>query len=280
MHLMKKILIPTDFSDKARKALDYALAWFSDISVDFYILHVSPPKKDESFYDETYVLTQKPEPSTSVLRRLKKEIEYCEKRSLNPGHRFIPVSHERSLIGAMRYLVYEEKIDFIFMSTRGGSKTHREGVGSKTYEVISKVKCPIFIIPEGARYEHFKNIALVTDYNNWEKERMFIGLYETLLTKQARLHILEIKNKDRGLSPHQMETKNFLMDLLKNVESDFKTLAASHIDQEIQQSIDELAIDLIVIVGRNINFVRRLLFRPDSAKVSYQFKTPFLVLHE
>lgn len=277
---MKKILIPTDFSDKARRAMEYALAWFSDISVEFYILNVTPPKKEDSFYDETYVLTQKPLPSTHVTRKLKKEVDYCKKLSHNPGHKFIPVSYEQTLVGAMRYLVYEKEIDFIFMSTRGSSKSARDGMGSRTYEVISKVKCPVFVIPEQVDYSRFKNVALVTDYNNWEKERMFVGLYETLLVKQASLYILEIKNKDQGLSPLQTETKNFLIDLLKNVESGFRTLSNNRIDLEIQECIDELNIDLIMIVGRNINFVRRLLFQPESSSVNYHLRTPFLVLHE
>ena len=47
---MKHILIPTDFSENSHNAIQYAVEYFSDVPVRFYILHVS--YQNSSFKEE------------------------------------------------------------------------------------------------------------------------------------------------------------------------------------------------------------------------------------
>ena len=49
---MKKIILPTDFSDNAYNAIRYAVQLFKDVETTFYLLHTYTP----AIYQTEYVL--------------------------------------------------------------------------------------------------------------------------------------------------------------------------------------------------------------------------------
>ena len=49
---MKKILVPTDFSDNATNAIRYAVYLYKDVECTFYLLHTYSP----AIYQAEYVL--------------------------------------------------------------------------------------------------------------------------------------------------------------------------------------------------------------------------------
>lgn len=276
---MKNILIPTDFSLNARNALRYALSYFGSFSANFYILHVDSSDKSAVEAPSSFTITLE-QNSSSVKELLKKEVEFCKEYSTNNQHKFIPLVCHKSLVDSVRSCVKERSIEYIVMGTHGASKTINNKIGSTTYEIISKVKCPTIAVPEEAVYKDFKNIALPTDYNNWDKNRMFINLYETIVFKKANLHILQIRNNKYGWTYLQEDTKNFLIDLLRKVNFELHTLPNKAIDVNMQEFITQLDIDMIALVGRNINFVQKLLFQPKAKEINYKQKVPFLILHD
>lgn len=277
---MKNILIPTDFSINARNALHYALSYFGDNAVNFYILHVDNADIDNAESDDSFLLTLDKGKQTATKQLLQKEINFCKESSENPTHNFVPLLSDQSLVEAVRDCISEKEIEYIVMGTRGASKTIDNKIGSFTYEIISKVKCPTIIVPSQATYYSFKNIALLTDFNNWNKNQMFINLYETLIFKKVDLHILQIHNEYHGWTHLQEDTKDFLIDLLRRVNYKLHSLPNDDIDLNIQDYIHKLDIDMIALVGRNINFVQRLLFQHKSADITYRLKVPFLILHD
>lgn len=274
---MKNILIPTDFSTNARNAIRYAISYHADIFVNFYFLHSTALQTGDLLTDEFQLTLQ---PKTDVQKRLQEEIQYAQKLSINVNHQFFSILQEQPLINAIRATIDKKQIDYIIMGTRGESDSPSEKVGSNTYEVISKVKCPTIIIPENITHKNFHHIGLVTDYNNWNENRMFTSLFETLLYKKAELHILEKQNESINWTSLQQNNKNILTQLFKKVKYDFHTLSTSELNQTIQDIIDQLQLDMIVLVGRNINFIQRLVFKPESQQHSYRFKVPFLILHD
>src|SRR5690625_1723222 len=277
---MKNILIPTDYSINARNALQYALSYFGDIAVNFYILHVDNADISKIKSEDGFLLTLDKDKQTSTKKLLQKEVDFCKKSSENPTHNFVPFFSDQSLVEAVRECISKKEIEYIVMGTRGASKTLDNKIGSFTYEIISKVKFPTIIVPSQAIYYNFKNIALLTDYNNWDKNKMFVNLYETLIFKKVNLQILQIHNKHHGWTHLQADTKDFLIDLFRRVDYKLYSLTNEDIDLNIQYYITKLDIDMVAFVGRNINFVQQLLFQPKPEDITYRLKVPFLILHD
>ncbi len=277
---MKNILIPTDFSQNARNALRYALAYFPETAVNFYILHIEHFENNNLEGQENFTLTLSPKTLSETQKSLQKEIDFCKKKSTNPLHNFIPLISDKSLVKAIRNCVKENEIDYIVIGTRGASERKCKNIGSVSYEIISKVKCPTIVVPKKAIYKNFKNIALPTDYNHWDKNKMYINLYETLFLKKAKLHILQIQNKNQSLTNIQENSKSFLTDLIKKINYSLYSIPNHKIEKKLQTYIDKVDINMIVIVGRNVNYVHRLLFQPKSEDIPYRLNTPFLILHD
>src|SRR5690554_7688416 len=76
---MMNVLIPTDFSENSKNAMRYAMDFFADCSVRFYMLHVSSPnsalqKRQQKALQST-LSSEKP---TSIAEILEEEVKHYQ----------------------------------------------------------------------------------------------------------------------------------------------------------------------------------------------------------
>lgn len=279
---MMNILIPTDFSENAQNAIAYALAYFSDVAVNFYILHVShthtSTKEEEQELFSDFDTEMQTVQSTSAT--LREEIRKFQIRSQNPAHSFFPLHENLNLVEAIRKNVIEKEIDYISMGTKGTTKINGGEMGSNTCDVITKVKCPILVIPENAKFNGIKNIAFLTDYNCIYRNKIITRLSETLDLHRSPLRVLHIKAQNTGLTAAQTDNKGFLHYFFKDKKHSFHFVENKELEIGIQDFVETWDISLVSIVAKNLNLIQRLLLRPAIKSVSYSLNVPFLVLHE
>ncbi len=279
---MKNILIPTDFSENSHNAIRYALEYYSDIPVNFYILHVSNQNSNfkeveqENFSD----FNNEMQTVQGALTFLKEEIKTFQLLSKSQDHKFFPLHENLNLVEAIRKQVTEKEIDYILMGTKGNSKINRSEMGSNTCDVITKVKCPILVIPENAKFNGIKNIAFLTDYNCIYRNKVISTLSETLSLHRAPLRVLHIKAQNTGLTASQTDNKGFLHYFFKEIKHSFHFVENKDLEIGIQDFVETWEISLVSIVAKNLNFIQRLLLRPALKTGSYTANVPFLVLHE
>lgn len=279
---MKNILIPTDFSENSHNAINYALRYFAQEPVNFYFLHVSSEaaSQDQILDGGHYASGENLPTVQGTAALMKEEIKTCQLLAKNSGHRFFPVHESITLVEAIRKQVVEKEIDYILMGTRGNSRRNGGEMGSNTCDVITKVKCPIIVIPESARFKGIRNIGFVTDYNCIFRNKVISRLSETLEAHGAPLRILHIKSKSLGLTPAQTDNKGFLHYFFKEKKHSFHFVENKDLETGIQDFIDTWDVDMVSIVAKNLNFIQRLLLRPAAEKIVFEAKVPFLVLHE
>lgn len=279
---MMNILIPTDFSENEQNAIAYALAYFSDVAVNFYILHVShthtSTKEEEQELFSDFDTEMQTVQSTSAT--LREEIRKYQIRSQNPAHSFFPLHENLNLVEAIRKNVIEKEIDYILMGTKGTTKINGAEMGSNTCDVITKVKCPILVIPENAKFNGIKNIAFLTDYNCIYRNKIITRLSETLDLHRSPLRVLHIKAQNTGLTAAQTDNKGFLHYFFKDKKHSFHFVENKDLEIGIQDFVETWDISLVSIVAKNLNLIQRLLLRPAVKSVSYSVNVPFLVLHE
>src|SRR5690606_35650649 len=167
----------------------------------------------------------------------------------------------------------------ILMGTKGASNGAHE-VGRNTFEVITKVKCPVIVIPERAKFRGIKNILFPTDYNCIYKDRVVDTVFETWKLHRANLRIANTKARNQKLSPYQIDNQRFLQEFLKEAEHSFHFLENKNIETGVQNFVDTWEIDIIALIAKNLNLLQRLLFRPSVEGITYHREIPFLVIHE
>ncbi|MCL5128785.1 MULTISPECIES: universal stress protein [unclassified Algibacter] len=279
---MKNILIPTDFSENAWNAIEYALRFFSKSACNFYILHVDT-SDDSRFHEKvpavggTKVSSIVKSPSKKLLQQTIKRI--IKSPYLNSNHRFYPVMDNNYIINSIRKQVAEKKIDFIVMGTRGESGLNNLAVGRNTGNVITKVKCTTLVVPENAKYVNMKEIAFPTDFSFFYHAETLQPMADIVEGNHAAVRALHINKNKADLNEDQKKNKEFLDDYFNNQEHSFHFLTNNDIEDAVQGFVENKQIDLIAMLAKNLNYFQKILFNPTTPKISYYTDVPFLVLH-
>ncbi|MDP3358965.1 MAG: universal stress protein [Lutibacter sp.] len=281
---MKNILIPTDFSENSWNAVKYALEFFKDTPCDFYLLHVtliynyasgeSPvmPLPAIEVIDKTILKQAK-----TNLKNLLKKIEFLPH---NPKHRFYTLNNYDYFIDAVKAHVAEKYIDLIVMGTKGASGLKKVMIGSNTGDLITRVKCPVLIVPENAVFKEIKEIAFPTDYHLFYQTKILNSILEFVKMNKSALRIVHIAKKDEEVTDFQFENKEFLKNFFAEEKHSFHRITNKKIEDGVQCFVESRDIDMIIMIAKNLNLFQRILFRPTVEEISYHTDIPFLVLHE
>jgi nucleotide-binding universal stress UspA family protein len=279
---MKHILIPTDFSENARNAVNYAISFFQDTAATFYLLHVSLAEdvNEEKYYYKLSENLGKEKIFYNPIKNLEEELKRAEAISSNTNHRFIVIHEYVDFIESIRHHVNEKAIDYIIMGTKGASENNGDMIGTNTGNVITKVKCSILVIPKKATYHPLRTVVFPTDFNIFYKNRILNTITEILKVKNTSLSILYISKRVKELTSLQQKNRDFLQEHLEDKSHEIFFITDESMEKAVDSFVQKNKADLIAMVAKNLNFFQRLLFKPTAEKISYHTKIPFLVLHE
>lgn len=280
---MKNILIPTDFSDNSWNAIKYALKLYKRTRCSFHLLHVSNVN--------TFIGGESPSISSSavvlekaVITDAKKNLQTLVKKidsiSLNIKHSFITHVEYGFLIDSIKDKVEENNIDLIIMGTKGASGIKEVIIGSNTGDVITRVKCPVLVVPEEAIYLKPREIAFPTDYNMSYSSKILDTLLNVARIHESSIRIVHIRKREEELTQSQETNKGILHDYFKDHDHSFHSITSNRLENALQFFTESRNIDMISMVAKNLNFFQQLLFKPTVEDISYHIKLPFLVLHE
>ena len=140
---MKKILFPTDFSQTAINAMEYAMRLFEHDFCKFYILHAYQQDIYESGVSITKEILNQVTKSASEnsQKELEKTLKIIKNTASNPKHTYKIISANNILIDEVDTIVDERDIDLIIMGTRGKTNNKKLTFGSHTLQVLKYVKC-------------------------------------------------------------------------------------------------------------------------------------------
>jgi nucleotide-binding universal stress UspA family protein len=281
---MKNILIPTDFSENSWNAVKYALEFFKNTTCDFYLLHVtliynyasgeSPimPLPTIEIIDKTILKQAK-----TNLKNLMKKIELLPH---NTKHHFYTLNNYDYFIDAVRSQVAEKNIDLIVMGTKGASGLKKVMIGSNTGDLITRVKCPVLIVPENAVFNKIEEIAFPTDYHLFYPTKILNSILEFVKMHNSALRVVHISKKEEDVTDFQLENKEFLKNFFAEEKHSFHRITNKKIEDGVQCFVESRDIDMIIMIAKSLNLFQRILFRPTVEEISYHTDVPFLVLHE
>jgi nucleotide-binding universal stress UspA family protein len=276
---MRKILIPTDFSENSINALKYALELFKYDFSEFFIMHAY---QDDIYADKALMAKETMSEVTKIISgRSKLQLEDILKQihdtSPNPRHTYNIVSSNSMLIDEADKIVDGENIDIIVMGTRGKTNDRKLTFGSHTLQVLRYVQCPVLAIPENYKHIQPRRILFPTDYMIPYKRRELKLLCEMASPYRAMIDMLYI-SKSEKLSLRQENNLNFIKELLRKNKINFKTVNDKSKTNAIYTYIKENNIDMLVMVNTRHSFLENILFQSTIDKISLYIDIPFLAL--
>jgi len=276
---MKKILLPTDFSDNAFNAITYALQLFKNETCTFYLLNIYTP----IVYDTEYIGYSSINPNLDEIYKknsitgLHKTEKRIKETFQNELHQFKQISSFNILTDEINDLVKKEAIDLIIMGTQGETGAKEVLFGSTTVRVIHRAKIPIIAIPSAYTFNKIENLLFPTDYDIDYKDEQLEWINYLAEKHQATLHIVHI-SKDDFLPADQKKKKVELTTKLQHQRCKFSLLEGKNIAKTIYKFEKENNIQLLAMISNKHSFFENLFFKQVIDEIGFHTKVPFLVI--
>ncbi|WP_025743243.1 universal stress protein [Aquimarina pacifica] len=276
---MKKILLPTDFSENAYNAIRYAVQFFRKETCTFYLLNTFTPVS----FNPGYML-ENPMPygmEDVAMINSKKEIAQLEEKIKeefdNPQHTFERISAFNMLVPEIKDTIEKYNIDLIVMGTKGATGAKEVFIGTHTMYTIKKVKCPVLAVPLGFEYEEPKEILFPTDYKVSVSNPFLPFLKNICDIHTSRIHLL---NAYYGtpLNTHQEEVREFLDAYFEKNAHIFHIAEGTDVIESVEDFQKMHIINLLVMVHNQHSFFENLLFKPVINQITFHANVPFLVI--
>jgi len=277
--MMKKILLPTDFSDNSWNAIKYALQLFKDDECIFYLLNTYTP----ILYSEDYILANPTlfdlaDDIKAVSTNGLKDIDNRIKQEFNnTKHSFSLISSFNTLIREIKELHKGNVMDYIVMGTKGATGAKEVLFGSNTVQVFKNAKCPVLAIPDDFDFEKPYDILFPTDYEvDFQKKHIQL-IIDITLSHQARINILNV-SLGYDLSEQQKLNKQKLEDYFKNITHFFHSVSNQTIASAITNFQLNVRINLLVMINNKHSFFENLFFKNVINQIGFHLNVPFLVI--
>lgn len=276
---MKNILIPTDFSDNAYRAIVYATSLYKNEVCTIHLLHTYTP----AIYQSEYLLHSPGQLGLGDIYKTESETRLDElKEKLisnyeNPNHQFVAHSAFSILMEAIDELVESKGIDLIVMGTQGATGAKEIFLGSSTVHTIKRAKCPVLAVPFNFEYENPGKILFPTDY---EIDYKTMLIKELLFISKMHNSIIDVMHvrSDYELDTERKKNKDKLDQLLQGTQHHFHELPDQGIIEAINTFQPKRNSNLLVMVKNKHSFLENLFLKPVINQIGFHTTIPFLVL--
>lgn len=273
MKITKTILLPTDFSANSLNAINYAISMFGDSKCRFILMNayrISPISIEE------YV-SKVPDFAKESEEGLKKMVKRVTKKFPRKKLTIETISKLGYPIDVMKKIIKRKNVDLAVMGTKGASGLKEVLVGSITSDAVKNLPCPVLAVPEKARYEPLKNIALAADLKGINNKMLFDPLISIGKNFSSEILIFHIRKKTPLTKKEKLE-KSKLKRLFGAVPHAFHIIEETNAIRGIENFIKARDIDMVAMVSRKQKLLKKIFSKSATEKLAMHTKIPLLAL--
>jgi nucleotide-binding universal stress UspA family protein len=242
--MIKKILVPTDFSESSFNALEIAITIAANYNALLQILHINdiiPESEESNSIGNAQKIFDAMAGNIQIKHGIKTEIIFAEGIV---GHVIVKT-------------VFENKTDLIIMGSHGISGARELFIGSNAYYVIKRANCPVLLIPEGNKWHTFERILFPVQQSVFSL-KLFEMFDHSILHNPGKCMVNIF-----GISSNKMD---------KN------TLQFSSKVDEVKTKYHGSKTDIAMSVSKNRNIAENVLVKAVQMKADLIVITPGLDL--
>lgn len=278
---MKKILVPTDFSACAEKAITFAVESAKILPVEIILLHALDIQGN--IYTDYMGVTKEYNQQLQnqffhKLNSIKNIIENTE------GVKAEAIVSRSSLKNAIAEVNDANDIELIVMGTLGATGIKKVFFGSNASSVIGDSNIPVLVIPPD--YEWKKPESFLFTTHHFERDPKILDfIFEISNLYLARVNAAVFSNEEKDSAEILMQRTNEIPEyetfIRKSYEEPLFTtqhIFGTHFIESLQNYITENNVDVLTMVFRKRDFLERVFNPSITRKMSYQTKIPLLAI--
>jgi nucleotide-binding universal stress UspA family protein len=275
---MKTILFPTDFSDNAIHASQYAgmLARRYDAKVillNIYVITVPVVSEFQLTYDTDSMILQRGKDAEQNLQL------FADKFIINTGLHLEQITQmvEYGLVSDVIIEIAKKKnVDLIVMATKGASNIIDRWLGTNAENVMEAAQCPVWIIPKNTPINLPQTIMYAADF----KEDEVTATYKVLAMAQplgATCKVIHIHDYfEMNVEQTVKQTVAELKDEFQNFDISFKDLNRDEIVKGLETYIRTHKPDVLALAVYEKSFFSKIFDSSITQHFIQEAKLPML----
>jgi nucleotide-binding universal stress UspA family protein len=279
---MKKILVPTDFSENALKAALYAAEIAQRNGATIFFLNTVPLGAEK--LDEPLPLRDKY--AAIVLDELSDELEQF-RSSVTSVYTTIK-TEVRVMNGAIIESIVDfstdNEIDFIVMGTKGASGIKEVLIGTVAAGTISKSGIPVLIVPR--EYEVEEPGAILFATHHFEEDTNLLDAITSIAKLfSATMHVVVFIDTDSTEPAEYLKNKHQLDHYLSFLTTTYPDLSfigeiidGKDFENEIELYHLKHETDILAIITHPKGFWDKIFHKSVTRKIAFHSTTPVLTV--
>lgn len=243
---------------------DYALNFFGKEDVHFVLFHAMKPcytsacsgicasQREKELTDNTKALEQR----------------------LKPNQKLSKVFIKNNLVDAARNYIEKNAVDMIIMGGKGKTSDNNKQFGKNTFDIVTKIKCPILVVFENSVIKIPGRIVFPLDYSTSFQHKYFKTISKLNFWKKINLSILEVPNRMLNNLLFQKTNKHKITKAFKEINYQFKSIESKDNNAICESCLDA---DMIMFMAKNLSISNQIFDQLNTKNLNQQ--TPLLVLH-
>jgi len=279
---MKTILVPTDFSPNAEKALHFAVQIAKLAKAEVVLLHVCSDLIEPAFKNLQTLYEEYNQPTVvkawKQLTSLKQTIESSEKFDIKVR------LYKGSVTDSILQATVDCHSDLIIMGTQGEAALLSNMFGSQTAEIITKTDVPVMAVPQLGEWVLPKNILLAV--NDFTKPPGIINpVFELAVLFNTHIHAVTFTDEDSAEAVDYLNHKRGLSVYEEKLRMHYNYtgitavhLSGNRFEGAIEKYIFEKDIDIMSMISHKRSLLESIFNPSLTKKMSYHTRIPLLVI--
>lgn len=271
---MKRILIPTDFSDNAKKAAEYAIRLFAD-EAELTLVHAYQiPHSGANVLISVQDILEK-----DANKMLKDEKERLSEIFPQAGTDLILEARLGEPQEVLRRMYMDKEADLIVMGTQGATGLKGILLGSVASSVLERVHAPILAIPSEAELQLPKNIAFAADDKSLNDLSLPEVITELAVKYAGHVHVVNVVSEEEARTVGvSSEAESKPIGSLKNVGQTYHFLEDEDVVHGLDAFLEKHDVNLLALVNRKQDLFSMLFNRSVTKRMMLHAKTPILAI--
>lgn len=273
---MKRVLIPTDFSDCANHASNIGLELAKKLNAEVSFLHLTNTPVDwsklslekETLYPDT----------KAAIGNAKDELLKLERRAEKNGVEANSLLLFNQGIEEIQNYISKEKYCLVVMGTHG-EKGMQKLMGSNTQRVLRKSPSPVLSVKQSDRQLPIKKVGIASDFRE-ENQKSFTEILELVKKLELQIDLVYINTPYTFMESNQIdEAMDAFLSDQKDVEINRCVYNAKSEERGIGMYIKSEKPDMIATITHNHSSLGKIFSPGVTENVINHFDLPVLSIN-
>lgn len=272
--IMRKILVPTDFSKCAYNALNYAIHIANKLKAEIVLLSAYHIPTSGSATIVVNIQEDMRKETTEELNELIGKV-----KGKHPRLKISGITDFNVASNSIIRTVEKNEFDMVILGTTGATGFKEVFMGSTVSAIVDKVKIPILAVPVDSEFKQIDTVLMACSLESIKSvdSMNFLKLFATNLGLEVKFFNV-FKDNEVDFEEKLTKKKESLKIIFDSFKYEIDVIKSNDIEEAVLNAVRKN--QLLSVVTRERRFFDKMFYPSMSKKLAKHSKSPILILHE